>query len=78
MFEFSVHFLIPFGCLIAAGISYHAGRAAEARKHTTVNPDRIGLDTVLQCYPQAVQTGDDLFRLCYMAETQEGIDLQEG
>lgn len=46
-------------------------------KQPTIAPDRIGLDTVLQCYPQAIQRSDDAFRLCYMAETQEGIDLLE-
>ena len=75
MIELTLHFLIPFACLIGAGISYHAGRAAEAKKHATIAPDRSGLDTALLSYPLAVQQADDLFRLCYMAETQEGIEL---
>ena len=75
MIELTLHFLIPFACLVGAGISYHAGKAAEARKHATIAPDRMGLDTALQCYPLAVQQADDAFRLCYMAETQEGIEL---
>lgn len=75
MIELTLHFLIPFACLVGAGISYHAGKAAEARKHATIAPDRMGLDTALQCYPLAVQTSEDIFRLQYMAETQEGIEL---